>query len=79
VIEAPPRGEAFEPGRVWVRWEHSAWSHKPIRYSCGLNATHDLVFVGKGDGRPPLAGRPCSGKRQAARAGTALGLSTPLT
>jgi hypothetical protein len=47
VIEAPPRGEAFEPGRVWVRWEHSAWAHKPIRYSCGLNATHDLVFAAK--------------------------------
>jgi hypothetical protein len=55
VIESPPPGEAFEPGRVWVRWEHSAWSHKPIRYSCGLNAAHDLVFVGQGSDRKPTA------------------------
>jgi Mib_herc2. len=74
VIESPPPGEAFEPGRVWVRWEHSAWSHKPIRYSCGLNATHDLVFVGKPT--PPsssaqAAASASPGAALAAAAGTA--------
>jgi hypothetical protein len=66
VIEAPPPGETFEPGRVWVRWEHSAWSHKLIRYYCGLNATHDLVFVGKGADGKPTAGAPAAAGAAAA-------------